>query len=87
MDEYVYVTVSRTGGLNNGVLACLSKKDGSVVWEHESMYSWSSPVCVYNSDGQGSVIYCSSNGVMYLLDGITGEVYDQEVLSEGVIEA
>ena len=87
LDDYVYVTVSRTGGMNNGVLACLSKQDGKVVWEHEAAYAWSSPVCVYNSDGNGSVIYCSSNGKMYLLDGITGEQLDAEVLSEGVIEA
>lgn len=87
LDDYVYVTVSRTGGMYNGVLACLSKKDGKVMWEHESAYAWSSPVCVYNSEGDGSVIYCSSNGKMYLLDGITGEQLDEEVLSEGVIEA
>ena len=87
LDDYVYVTVSRTGGMNNGVLACLSKKDGSVIWEHEASYAWSSPVCVYNSDGSGNVIYCSSNGKMYLIDGLTGEQLDAEVLSEGVIEA
>ncbi len=87
LDDYVYVTVSRTNGMNNGVLACISKEDGKVVWEHEAAYAWSSPVCVYNSDGSGFVIYCSSNGKMYLLDGITGEQLDAEVLSEGVIEA
>lgn len=85
--DYIYVTVSRTGGMNNGVLACISKKDGKVMWEHEAAYAWSSPVCVYNSDGSGRVIYCSSNGKMYLLDGLTGEQLDDEVLSEGVIEA
>lgn len=87
LSDYIYVTVSRTGGMNNGVLACISKKDGAVVWEHEAAYAWSSPVCVYNSDGSGRVIYCSSNGKMYLLDGLTGAQLDEEVLSEGVIEA
>lgn len=85
--DYIYVTVSRTGGMNNGVLACISKKTGDVIWEHEAAYAWSSPACVYNSDGSGRVIYCSSNGKMYLLDGLTGEQLDAEVLSEGVIEA
>ncbi|MGN0368022.1 MAG: PQQ-binding-like beta-propeller repeat protein, partial [Wujia sp.] len=87
LEDYIYVTVSRTGGMHNGVLSCLSKKDGKIMWEHEAAYAWSSPVCVYNSDGSGKVIYCSSNGKMYLLDGLTGEQLDAEVLSEGVIEA
>lgn len=33
------------------------------------------------------LIYCSSDGNMYLLNGKTGEVYDTFSLSEGVIEA
>lgn len=87
LSDYIYVTVSRTGGMYEGVLACLDKQTGEVVWEHESAYAWSSPVCVYNSDGSGKVLYCSSNGKMYLLDGITGETHDDAVLSDGVIEA
>ncbi len=87
LSDYIYVTVSRTGGLYNGVLSCISKVDGTVMWEHKASYAWSSPVCVYNEDGTGKVIYCSSNGKMYLLDGKTGETYDTIVLSDGCIEA
>lgn len=87
LEEYLYVTVSRTGDSYRGVLACLNRKTGEIIWEHEAVYAWSSPVCIYNSDGSGKVLYCSGGGKMYLLDGKTGEVYDTAVLSEGVIEA
>lgn len=87
LSDYIYVTVSKTGGSYMGVLACIECSTGKVMWEHEAVYAWSSPVCVYNSDGSGNVIYCSCNGNMYLLDGLTGEVYDSFALSDGAIEA
>ena len=87
LEDYIYCTVSRTGGVSKGVLACLDKKTGDVVWEHQEHYSWSSPVCVYNQDGEGNVIYCSSSGKMFLLDGLTGEERYSLKLSEGVIES
>ncbi len=87
LSEYIYVTVSKTEDNASGVLACLNKNSGEILWEHHAGYAWSSPVCVYNSDGTGRVLYCSSDGNMYLLNGVTGEVYDMLSLSEGVIEA
>lgn len=87
LSEYIYVTVARTGEMYGGVLSCINKNTGEVVWEHEATYAWSSPVCVYNSDGNGKVLYCSCGGKMYLLDGVTGETHDDAVLSDGAIEA
>ncbi|MFR5151473.1 MAG: PQQ-binding-like beta-propeller repeat protein [Ruminococcus sp.] len=81
------LTVARTGGQAQGVLACIDKNTGKVNWEHESAYAWSSPVCVYNPDGSGKVLYCNSTGHIYLLDGKTGDVLDCHQISEGVIEA
>lgn len=87
LSDYIYVTVARTGGYGNGVLACLNKKTGAVEWEHSSSYAWSSPVCVYNSDGSGKVIYCNSTGHMYLLDGKTGDELNSIALDSSNIEA
>lgn len=87
LSDYLYVTVSRTGGMYDGVLACLNRSTGEIVWEHKAYYAWSSPVCVYNSDGSGRVIYCSCAGYMYLLDAHTGEVLDVCQISDGSIEA
>lgn len=85
--DYIYVTVSRTGAAYDGVLSCINKKTGKVEWEHKAYYAWSSPVCVYNSDGQGAVLYCSCGGKIYLLNGKTGETYDTIELGDGAIEA
>lgn len=85
--DNIYVTVSRTGGLANGVLACLDKKTGKVNWEHKAAYAWSSPVCVYDQNGDGRVLYATSAGKMYLLEGKTGEVQDELQVSGSCIEA
>ena len=87
LSDYIYVTVSKTEDNASGVLHCLDKKTGELVWEHKSGYAWSSPVCVYDKKGNGKVLYCSSDGNMYFLDGRTGQVYDTLSLSEGVIES
>ncbi len=87
LSDNIYVTVSRTGGLTNGVLACLDKATGAIRWEHKAAYAWSSPICVYNQNGDGKVIYATSAGMMYLLDGTTGEVNDELRVSGSCIEA
>lgn len=87
LSDNLYVTVSRTGGLANGVLACLDKKTGKINWEHKAAYAWSSPICVYDQKGDGRVIYATSAGMMYLLDGKSGEVQDELHVSGSCIEA
>lgn len=87
ISDYIYVTVSKTGSQYAGKMVCVNKKTGKVEWEHLSSYSWSSPVCVYNRDGTGKVIYCASDGIMYLLDGKTGKLHKKLSLSAGNIEA
>ena len=87
LKDKLYVTVSRTGDPSYGVLACLDKESGEILWEHRAIYAWSSPVCVYNSRGRGDVLYCSCDGNMYLLDGETGDVLSTLTLSNGAIEA
>ena len=85
--DYIYVTVAKTSDNASGVLACLRKSDGSKAWEDSSSYAWSSPVCVYNKDGSGKVLYCNSTGDIRLLDGKTGKQEDVLSVSDGVIEA
>ncbi len=69
-----------------GVIVAFSKATGEVVW-HKSMdaYCYSSPVAVYDENGQGWIIQACSNGTIYLLDGLTGkEISTLQV--NGVIE-
>lgn len=76
LEDLIYFPVSRTPDMYLGKLVALSKSTGKVVWEFEMPYSWSSPVCVYGEDGYGYVINVGFDGVLYMLDGLTGEVCD-----------
>ena len=68
------------------VLIAINKADGSVAWTMAmDAYSYSSPVAVYSEAGEGWVIQCCSNGTVYLLDGLTGEVVNTLQVA-GVIE-
>lgn len=86
LSDYIYATVSMTDSVSTGVLSCIDKKTGEVVWEHKAYYAWSSPVCVYNTDGSGVVIYCTSQGEVFMLDGLTGKVLSQMQMN-GNVEA
>ncbi len=77
LSDLIFVPVARTPGPGNGVLVALNKHTGSVVWEIVTeAYSWSSPVAVYDNEGKGCLVFCTSGGYMYLIDGLTGTVMD-----------
>lgn len=77
LSNLIFVPVARTPSAGTGKLVALNKQTGEVVWEKETLvYSWSSPVAVYDKDGNGYIVYCTAGGYMYLLDGLTGEVLD-----------
>ncbi len=77
ISDLIFVPVARTPSAGAGVLVALNKHTGSVVWEIETkVYSWSSPVAVYDKDGNGYIVYCTAGGYMYLIDGLTGKVLD-----------
>lgn len=84
LEGYVYVTVAKTDRNNNGILACIDRETGEVVWEHKSYYTWSSPVLIYNSDGSGCLLYCNYGNNMYLMNAKTGKVLDTFNLLGGV---
>jgi hypothetical protein len=77
LSDYIYVPVGRYPSASAGMLVCLRKDTGEQVWEMETnMYSWSSPVDIYDEDGNGYIIHCTTGGYMYLVDGLTGTVLD-----------
>ena len=74
LSDMIFVPVARTPGASSGTLVALKKDTGEKVWEKETlMYSWSSPVDFYDSDGNGYLLYCNSGFYMFLIDGKTGE--------------
>lgn len=87
LDDRIFVAVSRTPTIGAGVLAALDKETGETIWEFQSqVYSWSSPSVFYDASGHGYVIYTTSGGYIYLLDGETGDKLDAKDLN-GNIEA
>lgn len=83
--ELIFVPVSRTPSGSTGILAALNKATGEVVWEVETLiYSWSSPTLVYDQNGKGYVILCTSGGYIYILDGLTGERLDSMNLGSNI---
>ncbi len=81
----VYFNIARTGGKKHGKFVAIDKKTGGEVWSVDmKYYSWSSPVAVYNSNGDGYIILCDSDGNMHLLDGRTGKVKDTINLGKNI---
>ncbi len=81
----VYFNIARTGGKKHGRLVAIDKKTGGEVWSVDlKYYSWSSPVAVYTSNGDGYIILCDSDGNMHLLDGKTGVVKDTINLGKNI---
>lgn len=77
LEDLVFFPVSRYPTPAAGWLVALNKETGEQVWNVETqVYSWSSPTAFYTRDGKGYLIYCTSGGYMYLLDGLTGEMLD-----------
>ncbi len=62
----------------NGKLLAIDTETGEELWSYTTdSYSWSSPTCFYDTEGNGYVLYTSSiQGKMYWFDGLTGELYD-----------
>ncbi len=96
LNGLVYFTlssVSKTGAAQlggtaamDGLLLALDKATGKVVWHKEmDAYCYSSPVAVYDESGRGWIIQASANGMLYLMDGLTGEVISTLQVN-GVIE-
>lgn len=96
LSEYVYYTVNNLSeegqaqldlGDETAALIALRKADGSVAWVRGlTGRAYSSPVAVYDGDGNGAVIQCAGDGSIVMLDGRTGaELATLEI--DGAIEA
>ena len=79
LEGIVYASVARCPGGQNGMLVALDKDTGEELWTYTSdSYSWSTPVCFYDTDGNGYVLYTSAiNGTMFLFNGRTGDLLDR----------
>lgn len=88
LSDYVYFAIARVNGLDKGQFLCINKETGKEAW-HLNMeyYTWSSPIALYDKDGNGYLVVCDSKGNMYLIDGLTGKLYHKINLSGANIES
>ena len=62
-----------TGAETKAAIVALEKETGRIRWAKGlSDRSESSPVAVYDADGNGYIIQCSEDGWVILMDGLTG---------------
>ena len=65
-------------------MIALSKADGKVVWQTAlESATLSSPVAVYNEDGDAWLIQAESNGKIHLMDATDGSILDTLTLTGG----
>lgn len=73
ISDLVIFPVARTPQVRAGILVALDKKTGEEVWRyHTGRYVWSSPVDIYDPDGNAYIVVCNSEGDMDLLDARKG---------------
>ncbi len=58
---------------------------GEKIWEIPTgNYTWSSPVAMYNENGDAYIFLANASGICRLIDGSTGQVLDILDLDETV---
>ena len=68
-------------------LVALDKETGKIAWAYGlSDRSVSSPIAVYDKDGNGRIIQCAWDGSVVMVDGLTGGLVSK-ISVEGNIEA
>ena len=68
LEGLVVFTIARTPNVYTGVMVALDTETGEEVWNLPmNNYAWSSPVGIYEPDGNGYIIVCDSGGYMMLV--------------------
>ncbi|MDD4081241.1 MAG: PQQ-binding-like beta-propeller repeat protein [Eubacteriales bacterium] len=71
----VYFTVNETP--DGGSILALDKASGAVAWQMPIRSgAVSSPVAVYDEAGQAVIIQAGNDGTLYMMDALTGQVYN-----------
>lgn len=87
ISNLVIFNFSKVTSMRNGKMVALDKSNGNVIWEKDlANYSWSSPTATYDKDGNAYIVFCDSNGVIHLIDGLTGETLNSMQTGGGNFE-
>ena len=75
------ITLEGADGAATGAIIALRKDGSGVAWARAlDSYSYSSPVAVYTEEGESWIVQASASGMLYLLKGTTGEVYNNTLV-------
>ena len=78
VSDYIFYSISKTPGLEEGYIVALNRKDGREAWRISlDTYSWSSTVLTYTSDGRAYIIQGCQNGDLLLIDAEKGIIRDR----------
>jgi len=75
ISNVVIFSIAGTPSVAPGLLVALDKATGKEVWRLSmANYAWSSPVACYNEEGKSYIVICDSAGMVFLVEGATGQV-------------
>lgn len=85
LNNLVVFSLARYNGFNKGGIIALDKKSGDIVWENIiDNYMWSSPIDIYDKNGNGYIIQGDSIGNLHLIDGVTGKTLNSIELNGNI---
>lgn len=85
IEGLIIYAIGRTPSAYQGALVALDRDTGEKIWEISTgNYTWSSPVAMYNENGDAYIFLANASGVCRLIDGSTGQVLDTLELGETV---
>lgn len=85
VSDWIFYSVSKTPGLEEGYLVALDKYTGEEKWRKSlDMYSWSSTVLFTSENGKNYLIQGCQNGDLLLIDAKTGDTLDKLNFSSSI---
>jgi hypothetical protein len=77
INHLVIYTIARYKQRYAGLMVALDKETGNEHWRlYMPHYAWSSPVDVYNENGDAFLVQCDSLGNVYFIEAATGIIID-----------
>ncbi|WP_373600905.1 outer membrane protein assembly factor BamB family protein [Paraclostridium bifermentans] len=85
LSDTVIFSLARYKGFNKGGILALDKNTGNVKWELIlDNYMWSSPVDIYDENGNGYILQGDSAGNLHLIDASNGSILDTITLNGNI---
>ena len=85
ISDYIIYSVSKLPDIEGGYIVALDKYTGEEAWRIElDMYSWSSSVLTYSTEGRAYLIQGCQDGSLLLIDAAGGRILDTKNFGSGI---